>query len=136
WDELPAILEMLEAAPAWNDAVAAIVDSLATADRLRLLLDEASPDSPEVCWMVAQLGAAAAEPLLDALAAAESRAARRALLDHLAALGSSIGAAVAARIPDAQWYVQRNMLSLLEAMHELPAGFSAVPYSSHPDPRV
>jgi HEAT repeat protein len=28
------------------------------------------------------------------------------------------------------------MLSLLEAMHELPEGFSAVPYASHPDPRV
>lgn len=135
-DELRAILEMLEAAPAWNDAAAAIVECLATADRLRELLDEAPPDSPEVCWMVAHLGAAAAEPLLDALAAAEARAARRALLDHLAALGSSIGPAVAARIPDAPWYVQRNMLSLLEAMHELPAGFSAVPYASHPDPRV
>lgn len=135
-DELPAILEMLEAAPAWNDAAAAIVDCLATTDRLRKLLDEAPPDSPEVCWMVAQLGAAAADPLLDALAAAETRASRRALLDHLAALGSSIGSAVAARIPDAPWYVQRNMLSLLEAMHELPEGFSAVPYASHPDPRV
>jgi hypothetical protein len=134
--ELPRILDMLEAAPERNDAVSAIVECLATADHLRALLDEMPADSREVCWVATHLGAIAAEPLLDALAVAETRAARRALLDHLASLGSAIGAAVAARIPDAPWYVQRNMLSLLEAMHELPAGFSAVPYASHTDPRV
>jgi hypothetical protein len=134
--ELPAILDMLEGAPGPNDAIRAIVECLATVDHLRSLLDEAPADSREVCWLVAHLGAGAAEPLLDALAVADTRASRRALLDHLAALGSAIGAAVAARIPDAPWYVQRNMLSLLEAMHELPEDFSAVPYASHPDPRV
>jgi hypothetical protein len=134
--ELRPILDMLEEAPARNDAVTAIIACLATADHLRSLLDKMSADSREVCWVAANLGATAADPLLDALEVAETRAARRALLDHLAALGSAIGAAVAARIPSAPWYVQRNLLSLLEAMHELPPGFSAVPYASHPDPRV
>lgn len=134
--ELPAIVDMLEGAPERNDAVATIVACLATTDHLRALLDEAPVDSREVCWMIAHLGADAAEPLLDALAVAETRAARRALLDHLAALGSAIGVAVAARIPDAPWYVQRNMLSLLEGMAELPEGFSAASYAAHPDPRV
>jgi hypothetical protein len=86
--------------------------------------------------MVTHLGSGAADPLLDALAAAESRARRRALLDHLGALGSAIGGAVAARLPDAPWYLQRNLLSLLEGMDELPEGFSAVPYASHADSRV
>lgn len=134
--ELAALVDMLEGAPARNAAVEAVSECLATTDHLRALLDQAPVDSREVCWMVAHLGAAAADPLLDALAVAETRATRRALLDHLAALGSSIGAAVAARIPDAPWYMQRNMLSLLEGMHELPEGFSAVPYASHADPRV
>ncbi|HEU4585172.1 MAG TPA: hypothetical protein VFR95_05445 [Gemmatimonadaceae bacterium] len=134
--ELPQLLDMLEAAPERNGAATAIVECLATADHLRALLDERPADSREVSWVAMHLGAIAAEPLLDALAVAETRAARRALLDHLAALGSAIGPAVAARIPGAPWYVQRNMLSLLEAMHELPAGFSAVPYASHQDPRV
>jgi hypothetical protein len=134
--ELPRILDLLEEAPERNDAVTAIIECLVTADHLRSLLDKMPADSREVCWVTANLGSIAAEPLLDALEVAETRAARRALLDHLAALGCAIGPAVAARIPGAPWYVQRNMLSLLEAMHELPRGFTAVAYASHADPRV
>jgi HEAT repeat protein len=133
---LAAIVEMLDLAPAAGRAVAAIEECLATPDHLRALLDEAAVDSREVCWMISKLGGEAAEPLLDALAGAETRARRRALLDHLGALGSAIGPAVAARLPGAPWYVQRNMLSLLEGMSELPEGFSAVPYASHSDARV
>jgi hypothetical protein len=133
---LPAIVEMLDGASEENDAAAAIIECIATPDHLRTLLDEAPADSREVCWMVTHLGAEAAEPLLDALAAAESRARRRMLLDHLGALGPAIGAAVAARLPDAPWYVQRNMLSLLEGMDELPVGFAAAAYASHADSRV
>ncbi|HET7620619.1 MAG TPA: hypothetical protein VFK39_01835 [Gemmatimonadaceae bacterium] len=134
--ELAAIVEMLDGVAEENAAGSAIVACLATPDHLRTLLDEAPVDSREVCWMVTNLGGEAAEPLLDALAAAEARARRRGLLDHLGALGSVIGPAVAARIPGAPWYVQRNMLSLLEGMDELPEGFSAMPYASHADSRV
>jgi len=134
--ELAAIVEMLNEAPGPSAAVSMIVDCLATAEHLRALLHDAPADSPELRWMVTHLGAKGAEPLLDALAAADSRARRRALLDHLGALGSAIGAAVAARLPESPWYVQRNLLSLLGGMDELPEGFSAVPYASHPDPRV
>ena len=134
--QLARIVDMLDGASPENAAMAAIVECLATSGHLRTLLDERSADSREVCWVVTHLGAAAAEPLLDALTVAESRALRRALLDHLGALGSAIGAAVAARLPDAPWYLQRNLLSLLEGMAELPEGFSAVPYAMHADPRV
>ncbi len=134
--ELLVVIDALEGIPEPNAAVATIVECLATTDNLRALLDESPADSREICWLVSRLGAAAAEPLLDELEGAETRARRRALLDQLAALGSAIGAAVAVRIPNAPWYVQRNMLSLLEGMHELPEEFSAVPYASHPDPRV
>jgi hypothetical protein len=134
--EILSIVDMLEGVPEPNDAVAAIVECLATPENLRTLLYGVAADSREVCWLVSRLGSAAAEPLLDQLEGAETRASRRTLLDQLAALGSAIGSAVAARIPNAPWYVQRNMLSLLEGMHELPEGFSAVPYAAHPDPRV
>ncbi len=134
--EVLAILDMLDEISEPNDATAAIEECLATPGNLRMLLGGSPADSREVCWIVSRLGAAAAEPLLDELEAAETRAGRRALLDQLAALGSAIGNAVAARIPDAPWYVQRNLLSLLEGMRNLPEGFSAIPYASHPDRRV
>jgi len=37
---------------------------------------------------------------------------------------------------DPRWYVQRNMLVLLQRSGRVPAGFSAGPWTRHDDPRV
>ena len=134
--EFAAIVDMLDRAPAASEAVTAIEQCVATEDHLRTLLEDAPVQSRAASWLVQHLGMVAAEPLLDALAVAESRARRRSLLDQLGSLGSAIGAAVVARLPDAPWYLQRNLLVLLEPMDELPEGFSATPYAAHSDARV
>jgi len=82
------------------------------------------------------VGAAAAPPLLDALAAAESRGARRGLLAQLAKMGAEIAPLVIARLDDSRWYVTRNLLALLEELGPPPPGFSAAPYMQHADARV
>jgi len=82
------------------------------------------------------VGAAAAPPLLDALAAAESRGARRGLLAQLAKMGAEIAPLVIARLDDSRWYVTRNLLGLLEELGPPPPGFSAAPYMQHADARV
>jgi hypothetical protein len=51
-------------------------------------------------------------------------------------LGPEVGDAVVARLPKAQWFVQRNLLLLMGRLPQWPAGFSAEPYARHPDPRV
>ena len=42
----------------------------------------------------------------------------------------------AARLKDAPWFVQRNLLALLRMLKVWPAGFSAVTYARHPDIRL
>src|SRR5437879_4931710 len=71
-----------------------------------------------------------------ALAAPESRGARRGLLAQLAKMGAEIAPLVIARLDDSRWYVTRNLLALLEELGPPPPGFSAAPYMQHADARV
>jgi hypothetical protein len=54
----------------------------------------------------------------------------------LEAIGPSVAPAAAARLANAPWYVQRNLLILLRSLHEWPPEFSAVTYVRHPDLRI
>ena len=65
-----------------------------------------------------------------------SRSTRRGVLDRLVLLGPDIARILIPRLSDKRWYVVRNMLSVLEGLSPLPAGFSPAPYSLHADPRV
>jgi len=86
--------------------------------------------------LVARLGTAASDPLLDALAASDDRSTRWNLLRILAEVGAPVAPAVVARLPDSRWFVQRNLLLLLGKLGPWPEGFSPVPYISHGEPRV
>jgi hypothetical protein len=74
--------------------------------------------------------------LLDALAASPNRTTRRKLLDRIAQTNLDIGPLIVARLDDERWYVQRNMLLLLERRQHVPPGFSAAAWAQHPDDRV
>ena len=74
--------------------------------------------------------------LLDALAASPNRTTRRKLLDRIAQADLDLTPLIAARLDDERWYVQRNMLLLLERRQRLPRGFSVTPWTRHPDERV
>lgn len=74
--------------------------------------------------------------LLDALVTSGSRTTRRKLLDRLSQTTLDVGPVIVARLNDERWYVQRNMLVLLERLGRLPAGFSVSPWTLHPDARV
>ena len=74
--------------------------------------------------------------LLDALAKSGNRATRRKLLDRLSETAVDVVPLIVARLDDERWYVQRNMLYLLERRQHVPPGFSAMPWMQHPDDRV
>ena len=76
------------------------------------------------------------EGVLDALASAESRATRRKLLDRLAKAPYDLSVAVVGRLKDERWYVQRNMLVLLERLGRVPEGVSITEWTNHVDPRL
>lgn len=132
-----AALDILEKSPRRNEATMTLLDYLVSPARLvALLADEANIDFDLVDRVSRRLGSLAAEPLLDAYAAAEQRAVRRKLHDRVSVIGAGIGDHVVVRLTGTPWYVQRNMLTLLASMPTWPEGFSPEAWARHEDPRV
>ena len=130
-------LDILEKPPRRNEAAMTLLDYLVSPERLvALLADESAIDFELVDRVARRLGSIAAEPLLDAYAAAEQRAVRRKLHDRVTTIGAGIGDQVVARLTGTPWYVQRNMLTLLASMSTWPDGFTPDPWARHEDPRV
>jgi hypothetical protein len=76
------------------------------------------------------------EVLLDALMTSKNRATRRRLLDLLPLTDLDVAPLIVAKLEDERWYVQRNLLLLLERLRRVPPGFSATRWTRHPDARV
>lgn len=133
-----SMIELLDRPPA--NASAEVIEScwnhLATPHCVRRLLLHEQQDPQGIDRLLTRMGMAAAEPMLEALEVADSRAVRRRLLTRLSALGLAIGPLVVPRLASAPWFVQRNMLALLGTMPELPPDFSPVTYGDHADARV
>jgi hypothetical protein len=134
--ELATLVDLLGRASEESEAATAIKRRVATVKNLQRLLDDGSPESREAKWIVQQLGLEAAEPLLEALATADTRARRRLLLDQLRPLAPLVADVIVARLSGAPWYLQRNLLVLLEGLPALPGGFAIAPYAVHEDVRV
>ncbi len=109
---------------------------IATPERLRAEFAAERPDFAVVTLLVDRLGDAAAETLIDALERAAGRTTRAAVLRYLRAGGPGMRQAAADRLPDAPWFLQRNLLQLFLEPATWPAGFSPVPYAKSPDGRV
>ena len=133
---LAQLLDALEGGAADTAAAATVRAQIATAGAVQQIVARAPIDFKLLERLVPLVGAAAAPPLLAALAVAESRGARRGLLAQLAKMGAEIAPFVIARLDDSRWYVTRNLLALLEQLGPPPAGFSAAPYMRHTDARV
>lgn len=109
---------------------------IATPDRLRAEFASERPDFAIVTMLVRRLRDAAAEPLIDALERAAGRTTRAAVLRFLREGGPGMRQAAADRLPDAPWFLQRNLLQLFLDPSSWPGGFSPVPYAKSPDGRV
>jgi hypothetical protein len=133
---LALLLDALEGGAADTAAAATVRAQIATAAAVQQIVAREPIDFKLLERLVPLVGTVAAAPLLDALAAAESRGARRGLLAQLAKMGAEIAPVVIARLDDSRWYVTRNLLALLEELGPLPAGFSAAPCMRHADARV
>ena len=131
--QLMDVLEVAAKAGAGTDAVWSRVVTPALLDRE---LGRQPMDFNVIEALVARLGGEASAPLLDALAAAEDRSTRWSLLRILGEVGAPAAPAVAARLPDTPWFVQRNLLLLLGRLGPWPAGFTPTPYTGHDEPRV
>src|SRR5438309_889589 len=133
---LAQLLDALEAGVADTAAAATVRAQIGTAAAVQQIVAREPIDFKLLERLVPLVGTAAAPPLLDALAVAEWRGARRGLLAQLAKMGAEIAPFVIARLDDSRWYVTRNLLALLEEVGPPSAGFSAAPYMRHTDARV
>ncbi len=133
---LSEALEVVESAPRPSPASAAIVARVASPEAVRLLAASLPTDFVLLDRVLALTGDAAAEPLLDVLAQAESRQGRRALLDRLIRMGPSLGPHLLPRLNDERWYVVRNLLHLAAELPAVPAGLNPAPFTQHADFRV
>jgi hypothetical protein len=135
---LATVLDLVDAADAANRAAEAIRERAITLPALQAVLESTTVDLALVDRLVPRLGAAAAEPLLNALAAAEARATRRHLLERLVRMGSDVAEPLVARLRGGEdrWYVLRNLLGVLHELPAVPAGFTPMPFAAHTDVRV
>jgi hypothetical protein len=131
-----AVLDVLEIAPGPGTAAAWIGARAITPEAVRAVLLLSPVDLPLLDRMVARLGVAAADPLLDVLAESESRQVRRAILDRLQRLGEALGPKLIPRLADERWFVLRNVLFLAAEMPYPPAGLNATSFRQHPEQRV
>ncbi len=133
--EVGILLDMLDAAGETNLA-SEIWSSLSTGDLLAIILLQDPLDSDSLFRIVDRFQEITAPTMLDVLVDADSKATRRVVVDLLASMGKKVGAQVVARLRDDRWYVQRNMLSIIARLDEIPEEFAGREFMQHEDPRV
>ena len=113
-----------------------MLSTLAEPATLRILTTQEPVDVGTLDLLVPHLSVAGYEVVLDALASSEVRATRWKLLDLLTRAELDLSDAIAERLEDERWYVQRNMLVLLLRRGHVPEGLSLTPWTGHADGRV
>lgn len=132
-----SVLQLLDARPDSAAAAAdAIVARLLRPESLKTLLAREPLDIDTLDRLMPFMTPEGYEVLLDTLATTEHRASRRKLLERLAAATVDLWSLIMARLGDEHWYVQRNMLVLLQRLERVPEGFSPARWTAHPDARV
>ncbi|MGI9627481.1 MAG: hypothetical protein ACR2QM_11645 [Longimicrobiales bacterium] len=119
-----------------NPAVVEISRILYEPERILVLADAEDVEESTLTSFVDRLGNKAIPPLLEVIAAAESRTVRRKVFDALVALGADAAEAALNRLPDERWYVTRNLLSLARKAGYHFAWFDPEPYLNHGEPTI
>lgn len=134
-DDLAPLMDLVDNAPAgWMRDV--VWRHVATPQRLRLQLALDPLPVAALQKLVARMGAAAVDALLDALDESEETATQERLVELLASVGPVAGELIMARLPGMRWTHVRVLIALLGRNPGWPGGYSATQYLSHPDAQV
>ncbi len=134
--QIQRVVELLDSSPPGSATAKRLWAELSSGTQLAALLASEPLDATVLERLVEMCGAACAGPLLDALASAQSRGTRRLILNHLISIGMPAAAAAVDRLPDAPWFVRRNILTLVRRVGAIPPGWSPAEHAQHPDVRV
>ena len=134
---VPEVLAALKSLPDGSKAVGReVLTRLVRPAAVRSLVDRDAIDLAGLDALLPLLRADGYDVLLDTLITADDRLKRRQLLERLAASRIDILPRLAAHLDDERWYVQRNMLWLMERIGRVPADFDAQRWMTHADARV
>jgi hypothetical protein len=134
--QVSGLIALLDTVPR-EDPVAQVLRARLFHPRaVRVLLEGTPPDLDALDRLIPAAGIEAAPALLDSLAESRERRVRMRLLDLLSRYDQSIAPLLLERMEGMPWYVQRNLLTLLGRLPDLPVNFSAEPLLFHRDPRV
>lgn len=109
---------------------------VATPQRLRMQLALDPLPVAGLQRMVARMGAAAAEPLLDALEATTDDKLQERLVDLLGRAGPDVAPAILERLTGLRWGLVRPLIALLGRNPQWDHGFTPAPWLAHPDAAV
>jgi HEAT repeat protein len=130
------VLLVLERASQQNPGTEFLASRVRSPESLARLLTAQPVDFALVDRIVAGLGEASVDPMLEVLGQSESRQVRRGIIDRLLTMGQVVAPHLAPRLGDDRWYVVRNILYLAAELPEVPSGLDATRFRHHEDPRV
>ena len=134
---LTDVVDVICARPSGADDVArTILSQLVQPESLRAFLDGVPADLEALGVLLPHMPRSGVEALFETLASSDVRMIRRRLLDLLTETEVDVRPCVLDRLQDERWYVQRNMLTLLERRRESLDGVSVRPWTVHGDERV
>ncbi|HSL70706.1 MAG TPA: hypothetical protein VK864_10725, partial [Longimicrobiales bacterium] len=135
---LTGVTDVLDQAGSESRVSAALWSHLATPGRLREFLADDNLDFRAVSRVVDRMQPSDYAPLLmQKLVESESRAIRLAIFKRLAAVELSVlEPMILEQLQDERWYVQRNMLALLNEKNAYLDAVQPAAFARHSDPRV
>ncbi len=134
--KLSVLLDLMDTTEDINGSIDTLWKRLGTPGLIRQILRIQPVDFQALFRVLSRVGRVGIEPVLDALQDAEDRTTRWKLFELLVQIGPEIGPIVVERLPEAQWFVQRNLLGLLGRLSEWPEDWSPILYANHEDVRV
>lgn len=133
--KLRPLLDLLDRAPNFGLA-AELRHQVITEASLRRALERKPVDFAAIGTMVELLKGPALPLLLDRVMTSDEAELRQ-YVTLLKGMGDSVADAAAERLAGAEWPVQKNLLSLLAALPNLPGGgFTPAEFTRNPDPTI
>jgi hypothetical protein len=129
-------LALLETVPREDPIAQGLRSRVYHPQTVRSLVNASPVDLEALDRLIPATGIEAAPALLDGLAESRERRVRLRILDLLTRYGAAVAPLAIERIEGMPWYVQRNLLSLLNRLPDVPEEFSAEGLLRHRDPRV
>ena len=135
--ETAEIVHLLAKVPKDNQVARRLWEHLASARNVAALLKLPVVDFAVVNALLDEMEpTAATDLLLQTLTESELRGTRMGAYRRLVSMGDAVVPSILQMLQDERWYVQRNMLAMLNELHHLPTTFSPSEFARHADARV